>query len=152
MPASGPSRRKTLTASKPSSRNQVHALFGAVGKVGVAGVAGDALLLRPAQQLVDRPAEQLAFQVPERDVDRADRIAREPGAAVRRRTAPHHVPELLGRHGVLPDEQVREVAVHDLADRTGVVGEAEPVGAVLSGHHHRGAPPVGFQPSRRYSV
>ena len=104
MPASGPSRRKSLTALKPSSRNQVDALFGAVGEVGVAGVAGDALLLRPAQQLVDRPAEQLALQVPQRDVDRADRVAGEPGAAVRCRAAPQHVPVLLGCRGVLPDE------------------------------------------------
>src|SRR5258708_3176691 len=81
-----------------------HALVGAVGKVGVACVAGDALLLRPTQQLVDRPAEQLALQVPQRDVDGTDRVAAEPGATVRCRAAPQHVPVLLGCRGVLPDE------------------------------------------------
>src|SRR5207302_11478610 len=67
-----------------------------------------------AEQLPDRRLQPLALEVPERDVDRADRAADDVPAE---RGHPVEVlPVVLDAHRVLADEVWRE-ALHDLIDR-----------------------------------
>jgi hypothetical protein len=87
-------------------------------------VAIDAHLLagRAAEEVVDRNAETLPLQIPERDVDPGDRAhdhlpGRPEGAA-------HHLaPPVLDLPGVLPDQEVAEV-VEDAEHATPAPTEA----------------------------
>ena len=106
---------------------------GLVVEHGVGGITENAVLDRAAEQFVHRPAQQLPFQVPERVINGADGVAGHPDGAVWRGGAPHHVPQLLGRHGVLPIQQLGKVIVDDRADRSRHVGEAQPPGAIICG-------------------
>ena len=71
---SGP--QPSLTAVKPCSREGRDRARDLVGRVGHQrrGVGADAVALRRADQLAHRLAERLALDVPERDVDAADRV------------------------------------------------------------------------------
>ena len=74
----------------------------------VVRVADDLVPHRPAQELVDRHAEGLALDVPERDVDGADRRA--VGRVGGEEGAPEHVlPQALSRERVLADDDLGEV-------------------------------------------
>ena len=152
MPSSGPSAQEELDRLEPELEEPGDAALGAVGEVGVAGVAGDALLLRPAQQLVDRAAEQLALQVPERVVDRADRVA---GQARRCRTAPRCAASRPSSFSVAmascPTSSCAKWPLMISLDRAAVVGDAEPPGAVLGGDHQAARLQWACQSARRYS-
>src|SRR5579883_2912216 len=117
-------------------------LLGAVGEIGVARVAGNALLLRATEKLVDGPPEQLALEVPEGDVHRADGVARQSSGAIGSRDAAQDVPELLRGHTVLAGQHRRKMAVDDLSHRRAVIGEAGTERSVLSCHHHRHTVPA----------
>src|SRR5205814_8488072 len=123
--------QEQLHRPEPELEEPGDAVLGPVREIGVARVARDALLLRPTEQLVDRPLQKLALQVPERVVDRADRVAGQPGRPVWGRRAAHQVPQLLGRDAILADEDLSEVAVDDLLHWPGVVREADAPGAVV---------------------
>jgi len=73
------------------------------------GVADDPIADAPAQKLVDRDAERLALDVPEGDIDGADRRAEHPTRG--KEAAPEHpLPEMLDPHGVLADQQGLQMA------------------------------------------
>ena len=167
----GTVRQEQLHRLEAEFQEPVDAVGDAVGSVGVAGVAENLVLLRTAEQFIDRHAKQLAFEIPERVVNGADGVARQADIAVSGGSALHHVPCLFGRHAVLPDENRRELVVDDGVDRRGVDGDAQPPSAVFGGNHasgsaprrakvgfaelrvhHRGADPIGhiqFRHSRR---
>ena len=74
---SGP--QPSFTAVKPWSRSGPDALAHLAGRVGHQHrcVRADAVAPRRPEQLADRLAERLALDVPERDVDAADRVQRD---------------------------------------------------------------------------
>ena len=69
-------------------------------------------MLDRAEQLADRLAERLPLDVPERDVDAADRVDRDSAAADEDDAAIHLVPEPLDVERILTDQQPAE-AVRD---------------------------------------
>ena len=96
-------RREALLA--PAER-VLHQRFGGVSRQ----VAVDAHLLarRAAEEVVDRDAEPLPLQIPERDVDPGDRAHDHlPGRP--ERAAHHFAPPVLDLPRVLPDQQLAEV-------------------------------------------
>ena len=100
----------------------------------VAGdVAGDPVADLAADERIHRLVEQLADEVPERQVDGADGVGRESLGAVGASGAEHQVPALLDGEAVLALQQRREVVADDRRDRIAVVGPAETEGAVLGG-------------------
>src|SRR4051794_34993317 len=76
------------------------------------GVRAHLVALLRAEQLAHRLALRLALDVPERDVDAADRVQRDPAAADVDQAAVHLLPEPLDVRRILTDEQVAE-AVRD---------------------------------------
>src|SRR5690606_22280191 len=76
------------------------------------GVGGQALVHAAAQELVHRAMECLAHDVPERDLDRADRAVQDRPAA-RELVAEHGLPQALDRERRLPDH----VTLGELVDR-----------------------------------
>ena len=116
-------RREALLAER---RDRLGDLLGRVrhqpGRVGA-----DPVVLDGAEQLADRLAERLPLDVPERDVDAADRVDRDPAAADEDHAAIHLVPEPLDVERVLADQQlaqalrdrVRAGRVHERRDGLG---------------------------------
>ena len=72
------------------------------------GVRPDAVVVDGAEQLAHRLAEGLPLDVPEGDVDAADRVDRDPAAADEDDAAIHLVPEPLDVERVLADQQLAE--------------------------------------------
>ena len=90
-------------------------------------VRSNPLVLDGAEQLAHRLAERLPLDVPERDVDAADRVDRDPAAADEDHAAVHLVPEPLDVERVLADQQLAQAVrdrmrgrgVHERRDRVG---------------------------------
>ncbi len=72
-------------------------------------VEPDVVAHRAAPQLVAGHAVHLAEDVPQRDVDAADRRAADDPAAVPEVLAEHHLPEVLDPRRILADDQVGEI-------------------------------------------
>ena len=72
-------------------------------------VEADVVAHRPAPELVAGHAVHLAEDVPEGDVDAADRRAADDAVAVPEVLAVHHLPEVLDPRRVFADEQLGEV-------------------------------------------
>ena len=144
--------KKNLHGAEAELQKPLQAVLHAVGQGGVAGVAEDALLLRPAQQLVHRPPQQLALEVPQRQVDGAHGVAGEAAGAERGRRAPHQVPRLLGGGDRLPRQQRGEVVVDDRRHRRTVQRQAEAPGAVVRGRHACHRQPVGGRGAARLRI
>src|SRR5581483_5641213 len=79
---------------------------GAVGQAALArrlAVDPDRPAARPAEQVVDRRLQRLADDVPERDLEPADRAVEVEAAAFDRHVAPDGVGEVLDRERVAID-------------------------------------------------
>ena len=72
-------------------------------------VESDVVANGPAPQLVAGHAVHLAEDVPQRDVDPADRRAADDAVAVPEVLAVHHLPQVLDPRRVLADDQLGEV-------------------------------------------
>ncbi len=125
----------TLNALKPCSRNARAWADRAVGRIPVhrARVAGNRIPERAAEQLVDRRAERLALDVPERDVDCGQDRDADRARAVDAKDRPvvDLVPEVLDPVRVLADERVRERVVRERGDGAEVErGASERAGPV----------------------
>ena len=85
-----------------------------------AGAGGQLLLLLSAQQLDQRHAQQLALQIPQRHIQRADG---EGGDAAHITVPPHlpaqHVPQRFVVQGVLTDQQIRQPVFQQRHRRVG---------------------------------
>ena len=82
-------------------------------------VGRNPVLRLAAEQFVDRHPERVADQVPQRQIDAADRVHRDAHAAVVHGGAPHDVPQPLDIERVFAEQQFRQVAFHhDAADRS----------------------------------
>ena len=103
-----------------------------LGDVGArrGAVHGQPLLGLAAQQRVHRLAAQVAEQVPQRQVDRRDRLQRQPLAPVVGGGAPHLVPHELEIAGVLALDEAAEVVLDDVAARLAGGGDADAARAV----------------------
>ena len=73
-------------------------------------VEQDVVAHPPAEQLIDRHAQHLAADVPQRDVDAADAMARGAAASHVGEAAEHLVPDLLDVGRIVADQQVVELA------------------------------------------
>ena len=73
-------------------------------------------LARAAEQAPHRLAERLALDVPQRKVDRRDRMRRIAGLAAWHRLPVELFPDRLVRHRVVADDRRTRDAVHDLCD------------------------------------
>ena len=71
-------------------------------------VRADAVPHGRAEQLVDGLAERLALDVPERDVETADRVDRDPAATEVDEAAVHLVPQALDIGRILADQRVAQ--------------------------------------------
>ena len=89
----------------------------AAGRVAEQLVAG-----RTAEQLVHRTLQQLSLEVPQGEVDGADRVGVQAGGAVGRSHAHHHVVALLRGQAGFPLEPGPEVVVDDRRHRAPVAG------------------------------
>jgi len=69
--------------------------------------------LRTAEQSRDRHAEALAFEIPQRDVERRER-GLEHGATAPSPRVVQPLPVTLGSRGIVPDEMRRELAYRGL--------------------------------------
>ena len=85
---------------------------GRAGAVPRVGVRGQALAHAAAEQLVHRPLQRLADDVPHGDLERADRAVQDRPAA-RELVAEHRLPQALDRERGLADD----VALGELMDR-----------------------------------
>ena len=105
---SGP--QPSLTAVKFCSTQRGHGCGHLGGRVGHQhrGVGAHPVAVRRAEQLVDRLAERLALDVPERDVEAADRVDRDPAPAEVDEAAVHLLPEPLDVERVLADQDVAQ--------------------------------------------
>ena len=96
-----------------------------------ARVDGNARLGAPAEQAIHRLLRGLAQEIPQRDVDRADRDHADALAAERHRLAIHVLPEEFDVPRIRADEQRREILIdHLLRDerrQRGVADADEPV-------------------------
>ena len=72
------------------------------------GVGAHPVAVRRAEQLEDRLAERLALDVPEGDVEAADRVDRDPAPAEVDEAAVHLVPQPLDVQRVLADQHVAQ--------------------------------------------
>ena len=120
-----------------------------VGEVEVAGVDRDLVPGPAAQQLEHRLAEVLAGQVPQGDVDRADREQGRALAPVGQGAAEHLVPEPGPVERVGPDQQPAQVLLDDDAGGPGVVlapARADQPAVGFDLHHAHG---VGREPARQ---
>ena len=98
-----PQRGEALLA--PAERVLRQLLRGGSGQV---AVDAHPLARRPAEQVVDRHAEPLALQIPQREVDPGDRAHDHlPGRP--ERAAGELAPPVLDPRRVLPDQQLAEV-------------------------------------------
>ena len=68
-------------------------------------VGSDALAQGPAHQPMDRLAQQLALEIPERDVDARERLDDEAALAVVAELVVEPLPERLGRHRIPAQQQ-----------------------------------------------
>ena len=98
----------------------------------------------PAEQAVDRLFEQLALEVPQREVDGADRVRGQAGRAVGFCQTEHHDGHLFDGQAVLADE-VRRQVLDDGGRRGGLIQPAQPPGPILGGDLDPGAAPL-WQP------
>ena len=73
------------------------------------GVEPHEIAHRPAPELVARHAVNLPEDVPQRDVDPADRGAAHDPVAVPEMLAVHHLPQMLDARRVLPDQELADV-------------------------------------------
>jgi hypothetical protein len=108
-------------------------------------VGGDAIA-EAAEQLVEREIGRLGLDVPQTDIERADRARRQPTAADQFRD-PHPVPEPLHVVRVLPEQLRRQDLDRGPADRA-AAAEADP-GDPLIGldfHQRQSGVGVGVQP------
>ncbi len=115
-------------------------------------VGGQARAQGPAQQLVDRRAAHLAEQVPQRDLDAADREHPEPTPPVDHGPAMHQVDHRLDAQRVLADDQRRQALLDDAHHRERrAVGEglAEPGDALVGVHPHEDLLAGAAGPGRR---
>src|SRR5262249_25031700 len=80
-------------------------------------VAANAVVLLPAEELVDRLPERLALQVPQRDVHRGHRGDADGLPAEVHRAAIHLLPEALVLEGVLAKEELPQSAGDVVAER-----------------------------------
>jgi len=71
-----------------------------------AGASGFMLKDVRPEQLADRLPERLPLDVPERDVDPADRVDRRAAPSVEDRPAVHRLPEPLDVEGIAPEQQL----------------------------------------------
>ena len=118
---SGP--QPSLTAVKPSSRSLPTRSRTTAGSSGISIEAYARTLSRSGVPISSRHglAGGLALDVPERDVDPADRVQSDPAPTDVDQAAVHLLPEALGFERVLADEQVVQ-AVRDRV-RAGRVDE-----------------------------
>ena len=114
-PSLGAQGRNHLKAVKPCARKcrvRSMTLLGSSEIAEHGGVGADAIARGSAEELIDGRVEQLAFEVPEGEIDLAERhhccaFAAVDGVAV------HLVPDALDGVGVFADEQVDEGALDD---------------------------------------
>jgi len=102
-----------------------------------ARVGGQARALGPAQELVDRRAAHLAEEIPQRDLDAADREHAEPAAPVDHGAAVHEIHHRLDAQRVLSHDQRGQALLdhaHHRERRPVGEGLAQP-GDVLVGVH-----------------
>ncbi len=101
----------------------------------VAGSVAELLVAcRPAGQLIDRQLQQLALEVPQRQIHRADGVGGEARGRIGRRDAHHHVEQLFGGERILVDEQWAEMIVDQRHRGLAVAGGAEAPRAVVRRH------------------
>ena len=91
-PVGGPIRDRQLQALVP----KLDVLFDVVARA-VCGQPGFGFA---AEQLVDGHVEGLSHDVPQREIDGADRVDRHAHPPIRHRRAPHDVPETLDVQGI----------------------------------------------------
>ena len=94
-------------------------------------IAKNLFLLRSAKQLVDRPLQQLPLQIPQRQINGADRKTGQSVTAVGGAHPPHHIKTLLRCQHRLAHQLSSEVIVDNSEDRTGVVGQPQSKRAVV---------------------
>ena len=113
-----------------------HAFVGAEVAAVRVGVEQDVVAHLAAEQLVDRLAQHLAADVPQRDVDAADHVGRGAARAGVGERAERLVPEPLDLRRVLADQQLVELA-DDARDSAvgdpGRRGDLAPAGDALVG-------------------
>ena len=107
------------------------------------GIAEDLILLRAAEQFIDRALQELALEVPERNIERADGIAGQAARPIGRSHTHHHIPELFSRHAILTCQRRGKVIIDHAHHRAAVDGNAEAGCAILRGDEDRGALPLG---------
>ena len=112
-------------------------LAGELALVGV-GVELDAVAHRPAEELVDRQVEDLAADVPERDVDGADAFDAGAAAAHVGEVAEDLVPDPLDVRGVLARDHAADLlerGAERAVGEKGRAGDLTPAGDAFVGRH-----------------
>jgi hypothetical protein len=115
-------------------------------RVDPAAVGADAIAGAP-EQAVERQADALGEDVPQRDVDRGEGIAGQTARAERMEFPPAPAPDALHVPGILAEDEGGEVGVHELPDRAAAktprVGEAGARQPRISGERGDDPLPVG---------
>jgi hypothetical protein len=107
-----------------------------VGGPAAAGVDRHARAVA-AEQPVQRHAQDLPLEVPERDVHRAQRAEGQALASDTAQVVEQLVPERIGLEGIAPDQTGRDVMPDQLARRLAtdlVIGDADALESLVRGH------------------
>ena len=97
------------------------------------GIADDLVAGGAAEQLIHRPIQHLALQIPEREIDGAYGVRGDPRGAEGRAEPQHHVVDALRGQRRLADDAGTEVVVDQGGQRPAQRAYAETLGAVLGG-------------------